>query len=436
MIQLDEWQEEVLKTKGDILLCTGRRVGKTYVLARKACEEALQRKMKVVIVSLTEDQAMLIIQVIKDYLTETKPRMIAQGQDKPTLKTVTLRNGSEIISRPVGVTGDSLRGYEADILIVDEASRMPELFWAAAQPLVVTTAGSIWMCSTPHGKQGYFYDKFHEAEELKLPEARFKVFYVTTEQVMKTRPISASWTEAQRLGALKALEDNKRDMSALIYGQEFNGLFLEDLRQYFSDELIARCCTAERGAMYRSSNYMGVDVARLGGDEISYTIIHKNSDTSYIHVENIQKKEQLTTQTEQEIIDIEGIWNCDKVGIDAGSGSLGVGIFDRLRENLDIARKIVAMNNRAISLERDGTDKQRIFKQDMYDNLKNMMERGILTLLNDSNVRASLKSIQMEITEEGKVKIWGNYSHIAESLIRACYLAKKEKVKKFFIAYI
>ena len=38
MIKLDKWQQEVLDYDGDILLCTGRRVGKTYILARKAMD--------------------------------------------------------------------------------------------------------------------------------------------------------------------------------------------------------------------------------------------------------------------------------------------------------------------------------------------------------------------------------------------------------------
>lgn len=437
MIQLDQWQQDVIDTEGDILLCTGRRVGKTYILSRKACERALKDKIKIVIVSLTEDQAMLIIQVMKDYLTEVAPKRIARGKDKPTLKTITLTNGSEVVSRPVGATGDSLRGYEADILVVDEASRMPKLFWLAAKPIVMR-GGQIWLCSTPFGKQGYFWDKFNESQNLKLPESRFKVFYITSEDVITNRPISASWTEADREGSLKNIAEDKREMSILAFSQEYRGLFTEDLMQYFPQELIDRIPLIEKGRLLRrDNNTLGVDIARFGGDEITYEVLHKSSETSYVHVEHIVRKEQDTTKTEEQIIDVTAAWDCYKVGIDAGSGSLGVGIYDRLMKHDVLKYKVVAMNNRAISLSRDGSDKQRIFKEDMYDNLKNMFELGLITLLDDSNIRASLASVQYEIDEKsGRIRVFSNYGHIVEGLVRAAWLARKEKVNKFFIAYV
>jgi len=77
----------------------------------------------------------------------------------------------------------------------------------------------------------------------------------------------------------------------------------------------------------------------------------------------------------------------------------------------------------------------------MYDNLKAMMEHHEILLLDDENLCTSLRSIQFqfnkdEAVRENRVSIFGNYSHIAEGLIRAAWLAKKERNKKFFIHYI
>ena len=91
------------------------------------------------------------------------------------------------------------------------------------------------------------------------------------------------------------------------------------------------------------------------------------------------------------------------------------------------------MNNRAISIEKEGRSKQKVFKEDMYDNLKSMMEKGELFLLDDDNIRLSLSSIQWEFVERKgitRVNIFGDYSHITEGLVRAAWLAKKEKINK------
>lgn len=432
---LDEWQREILDYKGNVLLCTGRQVGKTTIFAIKAGEYLIKHpKCQIIIVSLTEDQAKLIIVMILDYLEKKYKNQIAKGKDKPTQTRITLKNGASALARPVGTTGDAVRGFTGDVLIIDEASRMPELAFTASRPTLLTTAGQLWICSTPHGKQGYFWESFQNKNN------RFKVFHINSEEVVTNRPISQTWTQTKKEEAIKFLQEEKRDMSELRYGQEYLGLFLDDLQQYFSDDLIDQCCVAKRPEPPRplTQNYMGVDIARMGRDECAFEILHK-LDTEVVQVENITKTKQLTTQTETNILQLTNKWNLAKIGIDAGSGSLGVGIYDRLLANVLTKRKVIPMNNRSISLDRDQKKQQRIFKEDMYENLLNMMEKGEIKLLNDDNLRLSLKSVQFEFVEfKGitKVKIFGNYTHIVEGLVRAAWLVKKEKINKLQISYI
>jgi len=435
-IILDDWQEEVLNYKGHFLLCTGRRVGKTYIMARKACKRMLEKeKTKIVIASLTEDQAKLIIVMILEYLEKHHKKMIAKGKNKPTQSKIVLTNGSSALARPVGTTGDALRGFEGDVLILDEVSRFNELIMTAATPILLTRGGEIWLCSTPFGKKGYFWECFQNKNN------RFKIFHKSSEEVINNRRISSGWTETQRAEALRFLEEERKDKSALVYGQEYLGLFLDELRQYFSDELIAGCCRLKRPQAPHpvTNNWLGVDIARLGGDECAYEILNKTNSGKVHHVENITKKKQLTTKTEEQILLMNELWNPEKIGIDAGSGSLGVGIFDRLLQNPKTKRKVVAMNNRSVSLDKEGKSRQRIFKEDMYENLKSMMEHDEILLLDDEDIIMSLKSIQWEIASvksDTKVRIFGNYSHIGEGLIRAAWLVKKEKINKLWISYV
>ena len=111
---------------------------------------------------------------------------------------------------------------------------------------------------------------------------------------------------------------------------------------------------------------------------------------------------------------------------------MGVGIYDHLLRNDDTKRKLIAVNNRQQIMDREGKKKQRLLKEDLYDNLRSLMERGHLKLLDDENLRLSLASIQEEYpkNEKGltKRRIHGNYSHIAEGLIRAAIIGKEKDI--------
>jgi hypothetical protein len=432
---LDDWQREALNHKGDLLLCTGRQIGKTYILARKAAERMIKQEgVRIIIASLTEDQAKLIIVMILDFLEKHFPKIIAKGRNKPTQSKITLINKSYAMARPVGTTGDSLRGFTGDVLVLDEVSRFSELILTAAKPTLLATGGELWLASTPFGKgtkqkPNYFYQCFLNKN------GRFKVIYKPTPTAIRERKINDYWTEEKREKVLKFLEEEQKEMSELQFGQEYLGLFLDDIRQFFDDELIAKTCILRRPEIYpKKNNCLGVDVARFGGDEITYEILNVRDEKIH-QIENIVKKNQPTTQTEEDILHLNKIFNTEKIGIDAGSGALGVGIFDRLLKNVETRRRVVAMNNRMMSLDKNNKQKQKIFKQDMYENLLNLMEKGKIKLLNDDEVLMSLKSVQWELEGE-KVRIFGSYTHIAEGLTRAAWLAEKEKINKPSISYI
>lgn|SRR3990167_2875054 len=431
-IILDDWQEEVLNYDGNILLCTGRQVGKTFIMSRKCAKYMIEHSgSKIIICSLTEDQAKLIIVMILAYLEKNHNSLIAKGKHKPTQNKITLKNKSQAIARPVGNTGDAVRGFTGDVLILDEVSRFNELILTSAKPTLLTTAGQIWMCSTPCGKQGYFWEAFQNKNN------RFKIFHLSSEKVIGNRTINGSWTEKIATEAIKFLADEKKEMSELQYGQEYLGLFLEDLRRFFEDKLIDQICILKRPEQApKENNYIGCDLARMGDDEIAYCILN-SSDTVVRQIENIAEKKKLTTETEARIISLSNIYNAHKIGIDAGAGTLGVSIYDHLLNNPETRRKVIAINNRAIALDKEGKKKQRLLKEDLYDNLRSMMEKREILLLNDDNLKASFRSVQIELTEGAvtKVRIFGDYTHIVESIIRAAWLAKKEKKKEFFITY-
>lgn len=426
-ITLDKWQKEVLAYKGDLLLCTGRRVGKTYIMARKAVDRMIREPdTQILMFSLTEEQAMLILVMAKNYLLEVAPKSLVRKQTATNKKTLTLKNGSCMKVRPAGDTGDSGRGFEGGVLIVDEASRMGKYFWIAVLPIVLMKAGEVWLASTPHGKQGYFWDRFNEAYNLKNEDARFKVFYISTEQVVNEREVTEYWTQEHKDKVKKILEEDKKTMSKLEYGQEYLGLFLEDIMQFFPDEMICKAQQLERPERIEESKhyYIGQDIARMGDDQTTYEIGYLQGETVF-HVENQITKHTFLTDTFKMTKELDNLYDFEKILTD--DEGIGVGVFDLLMDDDQTKGKTVGLNNSKRIVDKSGKEKG-ILKNDLYYHMRALLEQGKFLLLKDDSVFQSLKSVQYGYTQDNKgvphIKIFGNNTHIAEGLIRLAYATK------------
>jgi len=425
-MQFDPWQQEVLKYNGDLLLNTGRQVGKTTVFSIKAAEYMVDHpKARIVVVSLTEDQAKLIIVMILDYLEKHhKMRIVTKGAHKKTSKRIWLKNGANVISRPVGNTGDAVRGFTGDVLIVDEASRMPEMMWKAAKPTLLTTGGQIWMCSTPFGKQGYFYECWENKAD------RWKVFHVNSVDVMKERKITGEWTQELKNKQLEFLEQEKQDMTALEFGQEYLGEFADDLRQWFDDELIMKCMTNQKTE--DGNTYLGVDVARMGEDESSFEVIRMNGNKLY-HILNEVTTKTLLSDTTKRILALQRVYSFSRIFID--DEGIGVGVLDHLLDYDETKRVVQGIKNSKQIIDKDKKT-TKLQKTLLYTNLRMLMENGQISLLNNEKVFQSLKSVQYEYTSDAKgtpmLKIFGKDTHVAEGLVRAAWCWKSKGLNPWF----
>ena len=427
-MRYDPWQEEILDATGDILANTGRQVGKTTVFSHKIANYMLDNpKHQVIVVSLTEDQAQLIIVMILDYFQKNFKDTVQKGKNKPTKSRVWIKNGAHVISRPVGNTGDAVRGFTGNVLYIDEASGMPELMWKAAMPTLMTKAGQIWMSSTPRGKfvsnsndKNFFYKCWENHDN------RWQVFNISAEEVITDRKIDGDWTEEVRDKALKFLENQKAILTKMEYDQEYMGMFLDDNRQWFSDELIRSCMTVERrGRIDKDkSYYLGVDVARMGEDESSFQIIDYEND-NLTHVENQITTKTLLSETTKHILELDELYTFSNLFID--SSGLGVGVFDYLLFEDQTKRRVIAIDNSKQIMDKDGHGKK-LQKTLLYSNMKMLMETGKVKLLNDDGVFQSLKSVQYAYSNDSlgtrHLKIFGNYTHIAEGLVRSCWCVK------------
>ena len=133
--------------------------------------------------------------------------------------------------------------------------------------------------------------------------------------------------------------------------------------------------------------------------------------------------ETMLTETVRLILKKDKDNKYKKIYID--TTGMGWGVFDPLKEDPQTKKKVVAIENVKKSLDREkGKPKDQrktTMKEDLYNNLKNLMEYKKIKLFDLPELRQSLRSIQYE-NEGGRLRIYGNYSHITEALIRAAWL--------------
>jgi hypothetical protein len=409
IVNLDDWQKKVLETQGDICLRSGRQVGKSTVVSLKAAEYAVKNaKSTILIVAAVERQARLLFDKTLGYLMDHHKDKIKRGKDKPTQHKINLINNSVIYCLPTGLTGYGIRGYTVNLLIADEAAFIPEEVWLAVTPMLAATKGTKWLLSTPHGREGYYYSCFSDPN--------FTSFHVSSEDCPR---ISRDF-----------LEREKKRLTIAQYAQEYLGEFVDELRQFFPNDLIEEAMILKR-PQYMSPNvntYCGVDVARMGEDESVIISIQKLSEDKYYMLDIYVSTKTLLTDTADMIRNYDRKYHFSKIYID--TTGVGSGVFDHLLRCDEVKKKIISIENASRSLDSSSSLKKRLLKEDLYANLLRMMERHMIELFDDPEIALSLKSVQYEYDlKTSRIKIFGNYTHIVEALVRACWGSQDKHLK-------
>ena len=409
-IQLDKWQQQVLDTKGNICLRSGRQVGKSTVIAIKTAKYALENPGKLImVISKTERQAGLLFSKIRFNIHQINKTLIKKGKDRPTKHKISLKNESVIHCLPAGDTGYGIMGFTIDLLIADEAAFIPEEVWNSIIPALAITRGDIWLLSTPFVKEGYYFECFSDSS--------FTSFHTSSEDCPRRDD--------------EFLAHKKATITKAQYSQMYLGEFVDELRQFFPDDLIRETCILKRRPVILKDKiyFIGCDVARMDRDEFTFEIVDRTDRTNLIHVENIVTKNIPIPESTRKIISLNTQYNFKKEYID--SGGMGISVCDILREDEDNKRKVVEINNASRSIDYE-EHKKKIIKEDLYNNLKELMQNKKIKLLDDDEIKASLKSIQAEHNKDtGRLYIWGSYSHIVEGLIRACWCVKDNSLNPY-----
>ncbi len=354
--------------------------------------------------------------------------MIGKGKDKPLKHELKLKNGSIIRSLPTGDSGYGIRGFTIDELYADEAAFIPEEVWAAVTPMLATTGGTINLLSTPFGINNYFHRCFNDP--------KFASFHISTEDVAKQRE------EPQRQNMLDFLNDEKERMTKLQYQQEYLGLFVGGIKRLFSEELINKVCVLPKilssGVKdHGGDNFQGIDIARMGGDEIVLISANRINKKLLKQIDMEIPEGQTITDTARLIISKDQQINHKKIYMD--DGGLGVGVYDILFEDPQTKNKVVGLNNARREIDEDPDKdlprKKVLLGEDMGVNLKVVMEQGKIQLFDDPRIKQSLRSMQYDYGDGGKLKIHGNYDHIFEALKRLAWCMKNKDLNIFMRSF-
>lgn len=210
----DPWQATLMRDRPDraLLLCS-RQAGKSMTVAAIALEQALNDADSTsLLVSPTQRQSAELL---------SKVRTLAMAQrtgvelDQSSVLSMRLANGSRIVSLPG--RAEVIRGYSADLLVLDEAAWIPDALYESVRPMLAVSAGRLIALSTPFGRRGWFHAAWTGAEAWHRTE-------VTAYEVPRISP--------------EFLEEERRSLPANVFAAEYECQFSDTIHSVFaSDDL-------------------------------------------------------------------------------------------------------------------------------------------------------------------------------------------------------
>src|SRR5438045_7819810 len=105
---------------------------------------------------------------------------------------------------------DTIRGSaHVDLLIIDEAARVPDDLYRAVRPMLAVSKGGLLCLSTPYGKRGFFWDAWARGEDdwlrIEIPASkcpRIAPAFLEKEK----RAMGESWFRQEYCCSFEALE--------------------------------------------------------------------------------------------------------------------------------------------------------------------------------------------------------------------------------------
>lgn len=284
----DPWQRELLlSTEPQVLLNCSRQTGKSTTVAALALHTALFAPGSLtLILSPTQRQSFELFRKILDAYNAINRPIPCVNE---TMSGLQLANSSRIVALPGKEA--SVRSYSAvALLIIDEASRVPDDLYRSIRPMLAISRGRLVCLSTPFGQRGFFYDEWTSAGPWKKVEV--------------------TWKDCPRISE-GFIAEERRAMGELWVKQEYECSF-----------------TAMEGLVYPDFNQSVVDIwplprgSPVGGIDFGWRnpfaavwgVLDKQTDTLWIGWERYQRETPLHEHAEALRKHKQVMWYADPAG--------------------------------------------------------------------------------------------------------------------------
>jgi phage FluMu gp28-like protein len=217
----DPWQAELLRSdkRRHLLLCS-RQSGKSTACAALALHTAFSKPESLtLLISRSHMQAK---ELFKRCLSLYEKLPGAPKRTDDSRLKMEVSSGSRILSLPSNES--TIRGYSADLVILDEAARCDDAIIGSITPMLGTTNGRLIGLSTPHGKRGWFWEAWSSGHGWA-----------------RTR-ITAD--DCPRLSD-EFLQEQRDLLGEWVFRQEFLCEFVDTDEQFFSSAVIEAALSSE-----------------------------------------------------------------------------------------------------------------------------------------------------------------------------------------------
>jgi len=305
---------------------------------------------------------------------------------RQTLRSFYFSNGGSIICETVGDTGQTILGYTAGAIILEEAGSIKDsIVYGSILPMGATTDPPIIKIGTPKG-MNHFFESFDSD--------LYCVHQISYEAAVRAGVISAAYVEEMR----RTLPSDK-------FRTEMMAEFVVDEDAYFPYSLIESCV----GGVFRDGPvgggvyYLGADIARLGQDSTCLIVLERGSPNRVVKIVDIPKC-TLDVAIDR-INELHSVWGFKKIFVD--ETGVGAGVRDVLARRYNVWKRNVFGGRRGF-VDADLVVGVRFTiqnKMDIYSNLKVLMERGLLKFPRDRKLISQLRDFRYELTVGDNVKL-------------------------------
>ena len=217
----DPWQAQALRWSGKrLLLNCSRQSGKSTTAAILALHKALfYPGSLILLVSPSLRQSGELFRKVQDALNRLDERPQLTEDNRLSLA---IRNRSRIVSLPG--TEATVRGYSgADLIVEDEAARVPDELYFAVRPMLAVSGGRLILMSTPFGKRGHFFETWESGGNT------WERILIPAQDCPRITP--------------EFLEEERAALGDWWYKQEYQCKFVETVDQVFTYDTVQAAIT-------------------------------------------------------------------------------------------------------------------------------------------------------------------------------------------------